>query len=738
MQPFHDKLLSKFPSLRRLVSSLLGKSPLSFYRTSGRRKKTSEGGSTLHISEAAGSHSKVPPLDEIFDAAWYLTRYRDVSGSGVDPLKHFLRQGESQGRDPSPTFSTQYYRTVYMHGEPRDASPTLHYLQIGRALGYSTYPESSIFDAAWYLDKYRDVAAAGVDPLEHYLFNGESEGRDPSANFSTLYYRSTYMKGEESNDSPLGHYLRIGRSLGHEARLASDLYGTQVLAKEQSYGIELPELVRHIALMPVRPYFLVLATNAKCGSVAHVERSLNAQIYPRWTLCETKAELIQQARRFGDQLWFMVWLEASDTLHSSALYSFASAINKDSDVDLIYGDEDELTSAGVRLNPSHKTGSTPDDEISADTLGSGTCVSGSIALQALHASSERSDFLLRAAALARTASHVGSMVVHRLRALKPDDPLHITDAVLTRTESVRVGAAVVPFVFEESECPSLDDVARGKAKHRDDIPPLIPPSGRTAVVYLARGADGDCHEQFDRFVRAYTTYPAGLAHELIVLFKGFPSESSLDEGRKAFGSLTFKEFHTDDESLDLGAYGHVAQHLDVDRMCFLNTKSEPTAEYWLLKLAVNLEQPGVGLVGATGSFQRHMVSYPRFPSFPNLHVRSNAFMMRADHARRILGNLHIHSKMDAWLVESGTASITRQIIAMGYAPLIVGRNGRGYAPQWWASSNTYCQGDQDNLLIHDNQTRLYASSPADLKRLYCTATWGDTKSTVSLFMEATP
>ncbi len=33
------------------------------------------------------------------------------------------------------------------------------------------------FDAAWYLEQYPDIAAAGIDPFQHYLEHGKKEGR---------------------------------------------------------------------------------------------------------------------------------------------------------------------------------------------------------------------------------------------------------------------------------------------------------------------------------------------------------------------------------------------------------------------------------------------------------------------------------------------------------------------------------------------------------------------------------
>jgi hypothetical protein len=36
---------------------------------------------------------------------------------------------------------------------------------------------SGLFDARWYMARYPDVAASGMDPLEHFLVFGASEGR---------------------------------------------------------------------------------------------------------------------------------------------------------------------------------------------------------------------------------------------------------------------------------------------------------------------------------------------------------------------------------------------------------------------------------------------------------------------------------------------------------------------------------------------------------------------------------
>ena len=99
------------------------------------------------------------------------------------------------------------------------------------------------------------------------------------------------------------------------------------------------------------------------------------------------------------------------------------------------------------------------------------------------------------------------------------------------------------------------------------------------------------------------------------------------------------------------------------RICFLNTNTVLISENWLLKLVVNLNQPRVGLVGATGSFESLSSINRLFPRFPNVHIRSNAFLIRRDHAEKIFSDLNIRRKEDAYLAESGPDSITRRIIS---------------------------------------------------------------------------
>ncbi|MGM0615967.1 MAG: glycosyltransferase [Pseudomonadota bacterium] len=79
-----------------------------------------------------------------FDAGWYLRTYIDLQQSLIDPLSHYWREGESQGRDPSPHFSVSGYRYLYAEemrvDKKEPLSPLLHFLQTGRSASYSPRP----------------------------------------------------------------------------------------------------------------------------------------------------------------------------------------------------------------------------------------------------------------------------------------------------------------------------------------------------------------------------------------------------------------------------------------------------------------------------------------------------------------------------------------------------------------------------------------------------------------------
>lgn len=73
----------------------------------------------------------------LFDETWYLEQNTDVKGAGVDALKHYIRFGAAEGRDPSPSFATIRYLSINQDVLEAGVNPLLHYEMHGRKEGRS-------------------------------------------------------------------------------------------------------------------------------------------------------------------------------------------------------------------------------------------------------------------------------------------------------------------------------------------------------------------------------------------------------------------------------------------------------------------------------------------------------------------------------------------------------------------------------------------------------------------------
>jgi len=300
-----------------------------------------------------------------------------------------------------------------------------------------------------------------------------------------------------------------------------------------------------------------------------------------------------------------------------------------------------------------------------------------------------------------------------------------------------------------------------------------------AVVHLIR-ADGV--ERFRAFIDSYRAHPAGVDHELVLLFKGLASSGDAAPYLSLAEDLAPRAMFVDDDGFDLTAYAKAGALLESEQLCFLNSHSLILHGGWLANLQRALA-PDVGIAGATGSWNstlsgwrylRHLPSPYRsvFPDrrwfvaeteamaaegapaaegpptrfaearsamvrsgetlycqlaflpFPACHVRTNAFIVSSRTLRR-LRFWPMRRKAQAWRLESGRGGITRQLQAMGLRTLVVGRDGVGYGPREWPGSNTLWQEDQQNLLVADNQTEAYRRGSRDRRELLSRLAWGN-------------
>lgn len=122
-----------------------------------------------------------------------------------------------------------------------------------------------------------------------------------------------------------------------------------------------------------------------------------------------------------------------------------------------------------------------------------------------------------------------------------------------------------------------------------------------AVVYLARVAHGI--DAFTPFAESYQRFPAEYPHDLVLAGKGMTKP-----GQRVATSLLFNEIPHDiiplsDDGYDIHAYLAMAKKLPHEYILFCNTYTEFLSPGWLRKMMAAAEMEGVGLVGATASYE---------------------------------------------------------------------------------------------------------------------------------------
>jgi hypothetical protein len=252
---------------------------------------------------------------------------------------------------------------------------------------------------------------------------------------------------------------------------------------------------------------------------------------------------------------------------------------------------------------------------------------------------------------------------------------------------------------------------------------------RLCLVHLVWAPLGQ--RPLERFVSAYRAHRPGLEHGLLVLFNGFAPTDDLARWQESLAGVSHQELRLERPVLDLDAYRQAVERVVAERYCFVNSHSQPLVEGWLAHLAGQLDVPGVGVVGVGGSLESAYSSAPRplrpfrrrFAPFPNAHVRTNGFMLE----RELMLDLDwpvIRSKVDAWALESGKRSISRQVWERGLDVRVVGRDGVAYSSERWRESATFRSGGQRNLLISDNRTLQYERADAAFKDTLERMAWG--------------
>ncbi|MCX4197903.1 rhamnan synthesis F family protein [Methylobacterium organophilum] len=136
------------------------------------------------------------------------------------------------------SFDVNWYRERYLDVAAAGVDPFEHYRCHGRSEGRFPNPSAELaavgefVDASWYRARYPDIAATGADPVRHYLLYGRAEGRYPNADreprdvwdtrFDPTWYRVRNADLGHFQDDPLEHFRRIGLLEGRAANATEE------------------------------------------------------------------------------------------------------------------------------------------------------------------------------------------------------------------------------------------------------------------------------------------------------------------------------------------------------------------------------------------------------------------------------------------------------------------------------------------------------------------------------------
>src|SRR5665213_2170527 len=177
-------------------------SPVRFFDPGWFRSKYRADGANAFLSYFSNERQRLAWPSPLFAPRWYSRRNRLCTSE--QPLIHFLRCREEQS--PHPLLDVAYLKEQAVSWDP--GAIALAFLTDTNLHRLKPHP---LFESDWYLDVNPDVAAAKMNPLEHYLYFGNQENRAPNRIFNIAWYKDSYLNPyiheHAARREPLTFYL---------------------------------------------------------------------------------------------------------------------------------------------------------------------------------------------------------------------------------------------------------------------------------------------------------------------------------------------------------------------------------------------------------------------------------------------------------------------------------------------------------------------------------------------------
>jgi len=208
-------------------------------------------------------------------------------------------------------------------------------------------------------------------------------------------------------------------------------------------------------------------------------------------------------------------------------------------------------------------------------------------------------------------------------------------------------------------------------------------------------------ESARRFASTYKQFPAEADHELVVVFlRGHPS----DVDRSIWDGIPCRFIHYNPSPEHEWAWA--MQHALYDDPCDFMVHFVSRAHFhrpgWLRRVVDERMNHGDGLYGSMAAYGGcPLKTHPE----PNPHLRGT--MWAWDRETINLFPHRVLTMEDDYRLECGEWNLSLYYEAIGKPSMLVTFDGCYARPDWDKPENTFCNGDQSNLLHWDRHTEAY-------------------------------
>jgi O-antigen biosynthesis protein len=490
-----------------------------------------------------------------------------------------------------------------------------------------THRKTGIIDSAWYLLRYSDVKASGMNPYWHFAMYGLYEGRAPHEGFDAAYYADNNQDIASAFTNPLLHYALWGYSENRPCRApASNI-------PIEEHDIDVPGTLARLAQSPIErleaypqtewPLISVVmpAYNTPITFLDRAVESVRTQKYPCWELCivddcstseDVRARLKVQAA--GDKRIklvfnnenrgisyatnsaielasgaFTAFLDHDDELATDALAEVAFALLENPGADVVYTDQDKIDENGVRFEPFHKPAWSPIYLLGVMYIGHLLVVRTEL-LREVGGCDSRYDkvqdfeLMLRLGEVAAQIVHIPKILYH-WRAL----PGSIAASSCAKGSIESLQASAVQSHLDRQRLP-LQTKAHPSLPHRIQLFPAAKSDPRLVSIIIPTK---DAPEHIRRCLDTLFGLTRGCSFEVIVADTGTTDPDAI----KAQNTYPIKRIDCPGPFNFSRVNNIAASEAKGEFLLFLNNDTEVVDPDWLLTMLAHHSLPNVGAVG---------------------------------------------------------------------------------------------------------------------------------------------